>query len=140
VTSQSTVVRRHLLAGFVGLCVFVLLGTLLETLHAFKAPLYLDVGNETRRLMWRLAHAHGALLSILNVVYALVIERFPEASTDLGSWGLFAALVLMPFGFFAGGVVVHGGDPSIAVAFAPVGAVALFVALVTVVAGLRRGN
>ncbi|HYQ14246.1 MAG TPA: hypothetical protein VEQ58_00755, partial [Polyangiaceae bacterium] len=57
----------NLRAGLWALCVCSALGLGLETLHAFKVGLYLDVGNETRRLLWRLAHAHGALLGLLNV-------------------------------------------------------------------------
>lgn len=128
-------VRRHLRAGFGGLLAFVVLGTVLEALHAFKAPLYLDVGNETRRLMWRLAHAHGALLSIVNVLYALVVERMPEYASPLASRALLASLVLLPLGFFAGGVVVHGGDPGISVILVPIGALLLVGGLASV---LRR--
>lgn len=126
---RRLLVRTHLRLGFGALFVFVALGTLLETLHAFKAPLYLDVGNETRRLMWRLAHAHGTLLSILNVVYAVCADRFPELGGRLTSRALLLALALLPFGFFAGGVVVHGGDPGLPILLVPVGALALLVAL-----------
>lgn len=136
--NTTDLARRHLRAGFVGLLVFVVLGTFLETLHGFKAPLYLDVGNDTRRLMWRLAHAHGALLSLLNVLYALALDRFPELATPWSSRGLVTSLVLLPFGFFAGGIVIHGGDPGLPIVLVPLGALALAVALVSIVAALSR--
>ena len=56
---SEPIVTRHLRIGYWALALFVTMGLLLETLHAFKVGAYLDVQNETRRLMWRLAHAHG---------------------------------------------------------------------------------
>ena len=44
--------------------IFGALGLLLESLHGFKVRAYLDVTNETRRLMWTLAHAHGTVLGL----------------------------------------------------------------------------
>ena len=67
----------NLRAGLWALCACSALGLGLETLHAFKLGFYLDVGNETRRLLWRLAHAHGALLGLLNVCYALATRAWP---------------------------------------------------------------
>ena len=53
--------RLHLRFGWWSLLVFMTLGLMLEALHAFKMGVYLDVSSETRRLLWTLAHAHGAL-------------------------------------------------------------------------------
>lgn len=132
------VARTHLRWGFGGLFLFVLLGVALETLHAFKAPSYLDVGNETRRLVWRLAHAHGTLISLVNVAYALTLERRPALATSLASNGLLASLILVPFGFFAGGIVVHGGDPGLPILLVPLGAAALLVGIGSLVVALLR--
>jgi hypothetical protein len=128
------IVQRHLRAGWWGLLVFLVLGAALEALHAFKVGAYLDVGNDTRRLMWRLAHAHGTLLALVNVGYALTVRGgYTSSSTGtLASRCLLAALVLIPAGFFAGGVVVHGGDPGIGVLLVPAGAVALAVGVASV--------
>lgn len=51
--------RRHLRFGWWSLLFFLTFGLGLETLHGLKVGWYLDVENETRRLMWTLAHAHG---------------------------------------------------------------------------------
>jgi hypothetical protein len=136
---MSPLVLRHLRIGYWALALFVTLGLALEAMHAFKAPFYLDVENETRRLMWRLAHAHGTLLALLHVAYALTVRALPSTGRPLTSAGLTAALVLIPGGFFAGGVYVHGGDPSVAVALVPAGFVALIVALVTVARAASGG-
>lgn len=133
-------VLRHLRIGYWSLALFVTLGLVLESLHAFKVGAYLDVGNETRRLMWRLAHAHGTLLAVVHVVYGLTVRAYPRAARPLASAGLTGALLLVPGGFFAGGVAIHGGDPSPAVLLVPAGFVALVVALVSVALSLRASG
>jgi hypothetical protein len=116
-------------AGFVALFGFATLGLLLETLHGFKIGLYLDVGNEARRLLWRLAHAHGALLGLVNIAHALTMRAWPELEDKLSERALLAALVLMPAGFFLGGAFAHGADPGASVGLAAAGAVALLFGL-----------
>lgn len=117
-------VTRHLRAGWAGLVAFVLLGSALEVLHATKAPSYLDVGRETTRLLLRLSHAHGTLLSLVNVAYALTVRARPASATPAASGALLAALVLLPLGFLLGGVWAHGGDPGLGVLLVPAGALA----------------
>jgi hypothetical protein len=119
----------NLRAGLVGLCCFAVLGISLEALHAFKLGLYLDVSQDTRRLLWRLAHAHGVLLGLVNVVYALVARAWPELRDELAGRALIASLWLMPLGFLLGGAFAHGGDPGIGIVVAIMGAVALVFAL-----------
>jgi hypothetical protein len=115
----------NLSAGFSALCLFSALGLGLETLHAFKIGYYLDVGNETRRLLWRLAHAHGVLLGLLNVCQALAVRAWPCLSDALAGRALLAALVLMPSGFLLGGAFASGGDPGASIGLAAAGGVAL---------------
>ncbi|HEY2512915.1 MAG TPA: hypothetical protein VGI39_18740 [Polyangiaceae bacterium] len=122
--------RRHLRIGYVALAVFLTFGAVLEALHGFKVGFYLDVDNETRRLMWRLAHAHGTLLSMVHVLYALTLRAVPGAARPLASSTLTAALLLIPGGFFVGGLAVAGGDPNLAVLLVPAGFVALLVSVV----------
>lgn len=132
--------RSHLAWGWVTLCVFIAAGLTLEVLHAFKVGLYLDVGNETRRLLWRLAHAHGALLGLLHLAFAATAGalRWPRAPT-LPSRLLKAATVLLPGGFFLGGITPYGGDPGIGVLLTPLGGLALLIAVgLAARASLRR--
>jgi hypothetical protein len=119
----------NLRVGFWALCVFSGLGLALEALHAVKLGLYLDAGNETRRLLWRLAHAHGVLLGLVNVCYALAARAFPNLVDTLASRALLAALLLMPSGFFLGGAFAQGGDPGPSVGLAAAGGVALLFGL-----------
>jgi hypothetical protein len=134
--SAATRARPHLLFGWIGLLVFVLLGILLEALHAWKSPAYLGVGNETRRLMWTLAHAHGVGLSLVHLGFAATLGLVTEAALpklELASRALGWASVLIPLGFFLGGTVTYEADPGIGVFLVPFGAVALLIALGRVV-------
>ena len=131
-TTDTDYVGRHLRFGWWSLFVFLLLGLTLETMHGFKIGFYLDVSNTTRRLMWTLAHAHGALLALIHIVTALVLYTFPQAATaqrPVISGTLIGASVLLPGGFFLGGVSFYSGDPGVGIALVPVGAVCLIVAI-----------
>jgi hypothetical protein len=123
--------RRHLRIGWRALLVFAALGLVLESLQGFKVAAYLDVSNETRRLMWRLAHAHGTLLGAINILFALTLRSSatPPPATPRISTALIAATLLLPAGFFLGGVVFYAGDPGVGIVVVPIGAVALLLAL-----------
>jgi hypothetical protein len=116
-------------AGFIGLFVFAALGLVLEALHGFKIGFYLDVDSESRRLLWRLAHAHGGLLGLLNVGHALTVRAWPKLADRATERSLLVALLLMPAGFFLGGLFARGADPGPAVGIAAAGAVALLFGL-----------
>lgn len=133
----------HLAFGWWALFLFLVLGVALEALHAFKIGYYLDTSNETRRLMWRLAHAHGTLIALVHIAFALSLPSLAgtnagedaasrsrrgddplslSPSLSLASRCLYGCAVLLPLGFFLGGVFVYGGDPGLAVVLAPIGA------------------
>jgi hypothetical protein len=125
-------VRRHLRFGWWSLLVFSALGLALESLQGFKVRAYLDLTNETRRLMWTLAHAHGTLLAVIHVIFALTVRASPDLNPrDLRtiSAALVGASLLLPGGFFLGGVVFYGGDPGLGVLLVPVGAMLLLTAV-----------
>ena len=124
--------RLHLRFGWWSLLVFATLGLTLEALHGVKVRAYLDVSNETRRLLWTLAHAHGTLLAIVHVIFGLTVRAFPEltpAKVSLVSKCLIGASLLLPGGFFLGGIVFYAGDPGIGVILVPAGAVLLLAAI-----------
>lgn len=117
---------RHLRFGWWAFFVSLVVGVFLETLHGFKLGWYLDVSNDMRRLMFTLAHAHGALLALVNIAAGLTLRMVkdmvvpPRASQAL-IWGS----VLLPVGFFLGGIIVHDGDPSLGIVLVPIGALLL---------------
>ena len=87
--------RRHLRIGWGSLLLFVVLGGVLEAMHGFKVDWYLSVGNETQRLLWRLAHAHGTFLSLVHIGLAVSIAHMAGAPPRLASACLTSALVAL---------------------------------------------
>ena len=129
-------IRKTVRAGWPLLAIALPLGVTLEALHGFKVQAYL--ASEMRREMWRLAHAHGTLLGILCLVSGALADAWiPEAIRArvmaMIRWGA----VLMPLGFFLGGVLNSEGDPSLGILLVPVGALLLIVALVRVALASR---
>ena len=134
--------QRHLRVGWWSLLVFAVLGLTLEALHGFKLRFYLDTSNETRRLMWTLAHAHGIGLALVHVVFGLTLRAAPETAprhVPLTSTSLILASVLLPGGFFLGGIAFYAGDPGVGIALVPAGAAALLYAVFSIARG-GRGN
>ena len=130
---------RHLRLGWWAMLVFLSFGGVLELMHAFKVGWYLDVDHEARRLLWRLSHAHGTLLGVVNILFGLSVKVFdPPESWVRASPFLVAATVLLPGSFFLGGFFVHGGDPGLGVLLAPLGGALLFVGVGLIVAGLEK--
>ena len=124
--------RLHLRFGWWSLLFFGALGLLLETLHGFKVAAYLDLANETRRLMWTLAHAHGIGLALVHLLFAMQVQVLPAYGATrhpLVSKLLIASSVLLPGGFFIGGAVYYGGDPGLGILLVPVGAVLFLTAV-----------
>lgn len=121
--------RKTLRTGWLLLAVALPLGVTLEALHAFKVQAYL--GSEMRRELWRLAHAHGTLLGIVCLVFTALGEQH-VAERVRPSVARFVAggAVLMPLGFFLGGILNSEGDPSLGIVLVPVGAALLIVALI----------
>src|SRR5438045_6431874 len=67
---------RNLRFGWWWLLVFLSLGGALEALHGFKIGWYVDVGNDMRRLMFTLGHAHGTALALVNIAAGLTARSF----------------------------------------------------------------
>jgi uncharacterized membrane protein len=131
--------HRNLRFGWWSLLVFLSLGGALETLHGFKIGWYVDVGNEMRRLMFTLAHAHGTLLALINIAAGLTarkVDRFELRSSV--SFALIWAAILLPAGFFLGGIVIYDGDPGLGVWLVPVGAILLFYSVARIALDLSK--
>lgn len=120
--SPPDLARRHLVCGWWFLLVYLSVGLLLEALHGFKFGWYLDVGNEMRRLMFTLGHAHGTLLALVNIGAGLTVRSAaPFNLRGSASFCIVWAAVLLPAGFFLGALMPHGGDPGVGVGLVPLG-------------------
>jgi hypothetical protein len=139
--SSSSLLRRHVRIGWLALLVFLTLGIALEALHGFKADLYLNVANETRRLLWTLAHAHGVLLGLMHFAFAFTVRDLPAEAKGWPRYAsscLTGATVLLPAGFLLGGAVTYGGDPGRGILLVPVGAALLFASVLMLVLRVSR--
>ncbi len=136
-------VRRHLCVGWWSLLGFLSLGIVLETLHGFKIGWYLDVYNENRRLQWTLSHAHGTLLALVQIAFAVCLRSWSVPVTrelQIGSRCLIAGGILLPAGFFLGGLFIYDGDPGLGVLLVPVGALLLLVGVFAAARAFQRSG
>ena len=135
---RCRLVRRHLRVGWWSLAAFLTLGIVLEAFHGLKIGWYLNAPeNETRRLMWTLAHAHGTLLGLVHVAMAVTLPLLPrwQSGRLLASRCLCGASLTLPTGFLLGGLFLYGQDPGLGIWMVPVGGLLLLVAVVLVAQG-----
>ena len=135
-TDTAPLANRHLRIGWGSLLLFVLLGGALEAMHGFKVDWYLAVGNETQRLLWRLAHAHGTFLSLVHIAFAVTVPRMAQPPR-IASACLCGASVALPGGFLLGAFGSQGGDPGVGIALVPLGLVLMVVAVAGCLRALR---
>jgi hypothetical protein len=134
---DDAMIRRHLAFGWWSLAVFTTLGLVLEAAHGLKLGWYLDVTSATRRLSFTLAHAHGTLLGLVHIAFALSLGRAKLAAATVAraSFALRAVTILLPLGFLLGGVAFYAGDPGFGIALVPPSGALLVVALAMVARG-----
>ncbi|MGI9627978.1 MAG: hypothetical protein ACR2QM_14165 [Longimicrobiales bacterium] len=131
---------KHYGFGWKALFVFIALGIVLEALHGLKVDWYLSTSMSTRRHMWTLAHAHGTLLGLINIAFASYVPWHIEHRGELHPWAsrlFILATVVMPAGFFLGGIGFYAGDPGLGILLVPVGGLFL-IAGVYLCAGFGR--
>lgn len=135
--APDRLVRVHLAFGWWVLATYTIVGLVLEASHGLKLPWYLDVTAASRRLSLTLGHAHGSLLGLVNIAFAVSLPHatLSPVARARASFALRLATVLMPLGFLAGGFGVYGGDPGISIVLVPPSAVILIVGLVTFARG-----
>ena len=104
-----------------GLAFWMAFGLLVEGLIGFRSPAYLQ--DPVRREVFRLAHAHGTLLSILLLVANLYIRKGLAGPPSLGVLLLRIGVIAMPVGFLLGGIWHYESDPGIEIFLAPIGGI-----------------
>lgn len=132
--SVQSWIRPAIFQALAGVAVWMTFGMLLEGLIGFKTPLYLQ--DPLRRELFRLAHAHGTLLSLLLLGVALTCDRFELESSRVVTIILRIGVVLMPLGFLLGGVWHYESDPGVGIWLVPVAAVMVVFGIVSVAVGL----
>ena len=121
-------VRTAIFQALAGIAVWMTFGLLLEGLIGYKTPVYLQ--DPLRRELFRLAHAHGTLLSLLLLGVTLVCDRFELRPSSLVTIALRSGVILMPLGFLFGGLWHYESDPGIGIWLAPVAGIMVVFSLV----------
>lgn len=125
--------QNHIQFGWWSLLIFLTIGIILELLHGFKVPWYLNVGNETRRLMFTLGHAHGTLFALINIALGCSSHLFSSQLrySQLASASLLLKIstIAMPIGFILGGIKIYAGDPGLGIILVPAAAILLLIAV-----------
>jgi hypothetical protein len=113
--------------GWTGLAAWAMLGLLLEAAHGLKLSAYLD--DALTRLLLTLAHAHGALLSVVLIVFAGHGAPLLAREDALTERLLLAGWLGVPLGFALGAIAHPESDPGIGVWLVPPAALAWVVGL-----------
>jgi hypothetical protein len=116
--------------AFVWMGLWVAFGLVLDTLIGTKQLFYLT--DPLRREMWRLAHAHGVLLA---AVFVLVARLHGFGGRPAPERLMFLGLLLMPCGFFLGGLAPTETDPGAGVWLVPLGGFLYLLGLFSALAG-----
>ena len=120
--------RRSRRFGWTALLVWASLGLALEAAHGFKLAWFLD--DDLRRTLLRLAHAHGVVLALVVLAYASSAGAAGDQSGVRWTGRLLrAGAVLIPIGFALSALRPSEGDPGVAIALVPIGALALLAGL-----------
>ena len=92
--------RKNLIVGMACVIVFMCLGAFLEMNHLTKW-----VGGMTRG-MWSLAHAHGTLFGVLNIIIGLLIInlKLDGKAMRIGSILAIVGVLVFPLGLFLDGI------------------------------------
>jgi hypothetical protein len=109
--------------GWISLALWIAFGLAIEAFIGFRIPALLD--DSIRRDFFRLAHAHGTLLSVVLLAAGICARLDLIRLSRAGSFGLRAAALLLPFGFLLGGLWHFKNDPGPGIILVPVGALLL---------------
>lgn len=129
-------IRPAIFQALVGVAVWMTFGLLLEGLIGYKTPAYLQ--DPVRRELFRLAHAHGTLLSLLLLALALVCDRFEVRPANIVTMILRGGIILLPIGFLLGGVWHYESDPGAGIWIVPVAAVMVVFGVVSLAIAFRK--
>lgn len=124
--------------GWTTLAFWMTFGLLLEGLLGYKIPTYLN--NPTRRELFRLAHTHGAVLSLVLIAAAICFRQRIIQTQNFVQWALRIGTVLMPVGFLLAGIWPYEGDPGLTIWLVPPSALLIIFGIVCIVLSINKGR
>lgn len=115
--------------AWASVAVWMSFGLLVEGLLGFRNPTMF--GDETRREMFRLAHAHGTLLSLMLLGVVFTINKI-ENVPNFAVWSLRIGTVLMPVGFLLAGIQHFPNEPGLGIWLVPPAALLIIFGAITI--------
>lgn len=130
---------RHVRMSIALLALFLASGLWLEAMFGLRAQGWVD--DTLRREFLRLGHAHGGVLSLVNLAAAFAMERLrtPDGWARRARLALLCGAALVGVGFIGGGLWHGPTDPGPIVLIVPAGAMMCLAALAAI-ALLRAGD
>jgi len=113
-------------------------GLLWEGLIGFRIPIYLT--DTVRRELFRLAHVHGTVLSLVLMLAVIWVDGYLIARPMPAIRALQIGSVLMPLGFLLGGIWHYESDPSVLVFLAPIGGLFVIFGIITITLSNRKSQ
>ena len=135
-TALPRLVEQVLLQGWVSIAIWMSFGLLLEGLLGYKIPSFLE--DAQRRELFRLAHTHGTLLSLVLIASALSVRLFEIRPPAVALAALRLGAVLMPLGFLLGGMWHPEGDPGVGIWLVPPGALMVIFGAIGILLSCRK--
>jgi hypothetical protein len=112
-----SLVSSLLRQAWFSLAFWMTFGLLLEGLIGYRIPDYLN--DPQRRELFRLAHAHGNVLSLVLLGAALAIGYGKTQPARINVLALRVGVVVMPLSFLTAGVWHYNNDPGLAIWLVP---------------------
>jgi hypothetical protein len=129
-------VRSLLLQSFIGIAAWMSFGLLLEGFLGFRVSGYMS--DLVRRELFRLAHTHGTLLSVLLLLCTLTVSKGLVYPNKFAVLSLRIGTVLMPFGFLLGGTWTNKEEPNFLVFLAPIGGILVIFSVINFVFSIKK--
>jgi len=119
------------------LALFMTFGLLFEGLIGYRSPAYLN--DPMRRELFRLAHAHGTILSLLLLIAGFYLASKQIELPKAAMFSLRIGAFVMPIGFLLGGIWHTETDPNFLIVLSPIGGVMVIFGVIAIaLASLRR--
>jgi hypothetical protein len=119
--------------------VFLSLGGALDTLHGFKDGVVCRCWKRNAATHVHTCPRRRTLLALINIAAGLTVRKVDRFELRPSvSFALIWAAILLPAGFFLGGIVTYDGDPGLGVWLVPVGAILLFYSVARIALDLSK--
>ena len=133
---DADLVAGLLRQAWIGLAFWMTFGLLLEGLIGYRIPDYLS--DPQRRELFRLAHAHGNVLSLILLASALGLAFGMTEPSRISVWALRIGVVVMPLSFLLAGIWHYSNDPGLAIWLVPPAALLVIFGIVGMALGTRK--